>query len=351
MSTRVHFLKANHGDSILISHASGDQTFNLLIDGGPGKAFKHGPSLRHKGDLCLVLDDIKKKNQNIDLLILTHVDDDHIGGLIRGFEASGYLSAMVKKIWFNSSKIITDYFNHAQIEENDIFLQTKSPDTSVQQGINLEHLLEEHGCKRAPIVIAGQVLEEGPFKFTILSPSEQKLKKLLTIWPTQETDPETSEARTDYSLGLAEILIEDTFTGDTSIANGSSIAFMLEVDGKRALFLGDAHDALIIESLKNLDYSESNQLEVDFVKISHHGSKFNTSEDFLRLIKTKKFIISTDGQKNGLPNKKTIARLLKIHSESKIYFNYESILSKIPLPEESPYFSEHLFFLNESIEL
>ncbi|MFB1050917.1 ComEC/Rec2 family competence protein [Paraliobacillus sp. JSM ZJ581] len=64
---KVHFINVGQGDSILIQTP---EQKNILIDGGP-------PSASRK-----VLNYLKKQNvQELDLLIATHPDIDHIGGL------------------------------------------------------------------------------------------------------------------------------------------------------------------------------------------------------------------------------------------------------------------------------
>lgn len=338
MSISIRILKAKHGDSIFISYCTDESVFNILIDGGPSATFKSGPSDRIKGDLCLLLDELKNKGELIDLLILTHIDDDHIAGLLKAFKAQDYLQKMVKSVWFNSSKLITDHFNEKEIPQNNIYINSISPTTSVQQGKNLETLLEEIGCKRASLIIAGQVIDIGPFKFRILSPNQEKLRKLLCIWPVDESSAVTASANTDYSLTLKKILENDRFIKDTSIANGSSIAFILEMDSRKLLFLGDSHEDVVISELAALGYNSNNKLEVDFVKISHHGSQYNTSNNLLAYIKSDKFIISTNGKRHGLPDKRTIARILK-NSSGKICFNYESVCKSILLPEEEEFYS------------
>jgi beta-lactamase superfamily II metal-dependent hydrolase len=350
MTIRVRLLRANHGDCILVSHESADGTFNLLIDGGNPATFRHGPRLRYDGELCVVLDEIKKMNQVIDLAILTHIDDDHIGGLIRAFETSGYLQDLVKAIWFNSSKYVTDYFSHDEIPENDVRLSDVSPDTSAQQGKALEDLLEDIGCERRAIVKAGQVISQGPFTFRILSPNESDLRKLLRVWPYDGEAPETTGKETDHSLSFDEIWADDEFKEDVSFTNGSSIAFIAEADGKSMLFLGDAHDKTVVESLKSLDFSSEKKLSVDLVKISHHGSQHNTSTEFLEMIEAKKFLISTDGSRHGLPDKRTIARILSYSEEGLIYFNYSCVIESLLLPSEISSYSCRLHSLTEKIE-
>lgn len=77
----------------------------------------------------------------MDLVILTHIDDDHINGLIKAFEDTEYLPQLVKAIWFNSSRLITHHFKVPEISENNILLADDSPLTSVQQEKILKNCL------------------------------------------------------------------------------------------------------------------------------------------------------------------------------------------------------------------
>ncbi|QKJ66832.1 MBL fold metallo-hydrolase [Deefgea piscis] len=351
MGISVQVLHANHGDCILISHQVDQATFNVLIDGGDTKTFKYGPRLKYNGHLCNILDQIKGRKEHIDLAILTHIDDDHIGGLLRAFEEQGYLQDMVKRVWFNSSKKITQYFDHSEISENNVYLRNISPETGIKKGKELELLLDEIECKREPIIISGQVLEVGPFTFKILSPNKANLEKLLCVWPCEGRTSETAGAQNDHSLSFEEILAVDDFCGDPSKTNGSSIGFIVEADEKAMLFLGDAHDKTIVESLQNLRYSREKKLHVDLVKISHHGSQYNTSPEFLAMIEAKNYLISTDGLHHGHPDKRTIARIINSNPNAVISFNYVRPIKSLLLPQEYDKFSDQLQLLTNRIKL
>ncbi|MFU1525308.1 ComEC/Rec2 family competence protein [Aeromonas hydrophila] len=344
MSIIVRVLKANHGDCILVSH----EGFNLLIDGGTSATFSHGLRQRYAGALREVLDELKNSRQHIDLAILTHIDDDHIHGLIKAFEKPGYLGQLVKLIWFNSSRLITQSFNIPDIAENNIILANDSPETSIQQGKDFETLLDEIGCERAPLIMAGQVYEVGPFTLKILSPERRQLERLLHKWPTEVESGETSSHGNDYHLSLNEIWAEDKFEHDPSIYNGSSIAFILEADDKKMLFLGDAHDQVVADNIRSLGYSDSNKLKLELVKISHHGSQYNTSSEFLSLLDSPCYVISTNGSKRGLPNKRTIARIIKSTSGN-VHFNYSNVITPLLLDNEVEEYSSRLKVLNDEL--
>jgi beta-lactamase superfamily II metal-dependent hydrolase len=349
MGIIVRILQAKHGDCILVSYEGALSTFNLLIDGGTSTTFKYGPRQRYQGPLSNLLDDLKEKQQHVDLAILTHIDDDHIHGLIKAFEKPDYLGQLVKSIWFNSSRLITRHFKVSDIPENNILIPDNSPETSTSQGNDLEELLDEIGCKRAPLIMANKVYEVGPFTLTVLSPDRSQLEKLLHKWPTETEPAETSSHSNDYRLSLNEIWEEDHFENDPSVYNGSSIAFILEADGKKMMFLGDAHDHVVVKNLRALGYSEINKLKLEIVKISHHGSQYNTSNEFLSLIDSPYYVISTDGKKHGLPNKRTIARIIN-STEGKILFNYSEVITPLLLADEAKSYSSRLEALGDEIK-
>lgn len=350
MGVSVRVLEANHGDCILVSYEGASGTTNILIDGGTSTTFRHGPRQRYDGALCRALDDLKSKGQSIDLAVLTHIDDDHIHGLIKAFETPGYLCDLVKSIWFNSSRLITQHFGAPEIPENNVLLTDDSPETSVRQGKELETLLCEIGCNRTPLILSGQVHTVGPFTLQVLSPGRVQLERLLHKWPSEVESGATAAHDNDYGLSLEEIWTKDEFEQDSSVYNGSSIAFLLEVDNTKMLFLGDAHDHVIVESLKELGFSESNKLHLDLVKVSHHGSQYNTSSEFLSLLQSSRYVISTNGLRHGLPNKRTIARIIK-ETDGQICFNYSSVIGPLLLEHEVKDYASRLEVLDGEFQL
>ena len=64
------------------------------------------------------------------------------------------------------------------------------------------------------------------------------------------------------------------------------IDFFSKRNNSNFLFMGDGHIDEIINGLKSHGYNENNPLIVDFVKLSHHGSRKNISTEFLSIIKS-----------------------------------------------------------------
>lgn len=326
MSFQIKILKAAHGDCVFIRGIFEEGIpRNILIDGGPSKAYKYR---QYKGELLKELEQIKSSNQVVDLLILSHVDDDHIGGLLSGFKSDGLLAQLTKKVWFNSGKLIFEYFEKEPDNSNLIAMNNNDSAsdgfTSIGQGVTFESYLEAKNIWDKNLILEGQEKIEFGIKFSFLSPTEEKLKKLLVKWEKERPESLTSSRNTDYDKTFSELLDSDEFQDDNSIHNGSSIAFIFEYGERRILLLGDAHDSVVVESLKNrIESGESNKFEL--VKLSHHGSKYNTSTDFLNLIDCDNYVVSTDASKHGLPNKTTLARIYASNPKANVFFNYPEI--------------------------
>ena len=96
----IKFLKANNGDSILISfHDSEEVKRNILIDGGMPQTY-YNSGQNNNGDLYYTIEDIKTRGESIDLLVLTHIDEDHIGGILKWIEFDEEAHQIIKKVCF-----------------------------------------------------------------------------------------------------------------------------------------------------------------------------------------------------------------------------------------------------------
>lgn len=324
--TELNILPAYNGDSILIK--TYDSKYNeiiILIDGGTPSTFEY--SLKKH----------LKETSKIDLLILTHIDNDHIGGLTNFFKNSLINKIEIGEIWYNQPDIE--------------FYEPKSDKAliSVPQAEDWKNLIRE---KKKDVVIKEITTDNNTInikglEFIILSPTSEIKKKLYEVWLKERNKPKEQELKSlistikpSYSKSLEE-LNEIEFKPKNSIKNdiynSSSIAFLLKCFDLSILLLADSRAEVIFENLKNLGFSKTKPLEVDFFKISHHGSLNNTSQELLSLIKSNNYIISTNGgtSNHKHPSRETIARIVckKNRSEEilNIYTNYslDSLKSRI----------------------
>lgn len=324
MKLKIKILDAFNGDSFIISIYEDNTVKNIIVDGGISKTYIR--ELRSEIELII------SKKQCIDLLFITHVDNDHIGGIIALFEDEEIDKSIVKRVIYNSALTLSKYFNtqYDALREIDINKISKR-EMSYEQGKTLEaellnyNLLEDKPIKTFDKIKLGNAI------ITILSPQEEDLKRLNKKWKKETSyKTEASADNNDYGKLIKDLLIEDKFLKDKSIANISSISFLLEYGRFKILMLADSRSDIIVKSLKKLGYSKDKKIEADYVKLPHHGSKNNLNYDLLEIIECTKYIISTDGSIFNHPDKITLSRIINTFNNVEFYFNsliYKEIFS------------------------
>ncbi|MEZ7506057.1 ComEC/Rec2 family competence protein [Flavobacterium sp. Arc2] len=331
---KIKFLKAYNGDSILISLQDTDGSDkNILIDGGIKKTYKTDKGSKGKpefGELKIIIDTIRNNNKFIDLLIITHIDEDHIGGIIKWFNDDENAFKLIKEVWFNSGKGIATFLKQSENKDLEHLINSdKTTLTSIDQGIDFSEYITEKGILFTDIILQANELRRFGYDFKILSPNKTKLELLLKEWKIKEPNLNTASKPNDYAKTIKEHLANDIFLEDNAYPNGSSIAFILKKEEDNFLFLGDSHPSVIVEGLNNFNYCEDNKLIAKFVKVSHHGSKGNTSIELLKCINSKNFMVSTNGSGDQHPHKQLLSRLIKEKEDCNIYFNYKERMEMI----------------------
>ncbi len=326
MKVTIKILQVLSGDAITINYPGPDGQYrNIFIDGGFAGTYRRTLKKEISG--------LVKKKQDIDLFVITHVDQDHIGGVlsfIKDFRGRD----PVKEYWFNWSAYGPGF------PEDD-------PKVSISQGISLRDYLQEQGRLKAEFIHSqNQPVDLHGARLTLLSPDPVSLRKFREYWDKEEKKKffqPISAKGPDYHGSIAELAAEK-FEEDNRLANRNSIAFLFQFKGKKVLFLADAHPSVVRESLENMGYSPDNKLKADYVKISHHGSKYNTDDLLTRYLDCSDFIVSANGMnKHYLPHKEAFARILtnpdRGDKKIRFIFNYnnETLRSIFSREEQETY--------------
>jgi ribonuclease BN (tRNA processing enzyme) len=306
MGIEFEFFEAGCGDSILVSTYEGT---NILIDGGLVKTYKK--SIQRK------LSKLKSLNK----VIVTHIDNDHICGII-ALVKDNARRKKIEELWFNSCDVIK--------------ISEANKEVGTGQSLLLEKLLLKYKVNyRSDIYLSDNnhysISED--ITLTLLSPQKEDLEALKIELKNDESKycngKKTGEIASKKCSDNRDIdEIGSIETKDKSINNKTSIAFILDYKNeKKFLFLADAHIDIINNSLRKIGFSKDKRLKVDFVKLSHHGSKNNIDNDFLDLVDTDRFVTLTDCSKFEHPDKETYSLILKHPLRSKnieFIFNYKS---------------------------
>lgn len=325
------FLKAQNGDSTIIHYKddSGVER-NIIIDAGLDATY-FDPATNTFGDLKTEIEAIKTRKESIDLLILTHIDNDHICGFLKLFQMDTQIPGYIKKVWFNSGKLIAEKLKE---EENKLLaIKIQKPgivNTGATEGVDFEDFLLKYNFWERELILSGQTHLIDDAKFEILGPTIPQLRKLLKEYHDKtQDDVYTAGTGNDWLTDIATFIHEEgpkyKFVQDNSVKNGSSISFTLTLKGKKFIFLGDAHPNPVAEALANLGYTANQPLEAEFLKVSHHGSKANNNENLLAAVTTENYLISTNSAAHGHPHKRTLARIIAKNPDAIFHFNYENV--------------------------
>lgn len=87
---KIKVIKAFDGDCILISFLDSDEKVkNILVDGGTHRTYSR--------NLKPILQCVQDKEESIDLLVITHIHDDHIGGIVEFYQDIDFNKDLIKK--------------------------------------------------------------------------------------------------------------------------------------------------------------------------------------------------------------------------------------------------------------
>lgn len=344
MCSSIKVFPAANGDCFLVKIKIGTNYKYILIDGGKGVLCHQKLKEEFKY--------LEENQQQLDLLVLTHIDDDHIAGILKLYQDNKINTSIINKVWFNSGALISSEFSNQVATNREIPLAPLSRKMSVRQGVTLEKRMQASSSWYQKLIFSGQKHLLDDIEIYILSPDVETLKDLNSKWEDEIKKMNAKKAQkrkmsfvTDYHKNFDELCAE-TFEEDKSVFNRSSIAFLLKYKDYKILMLGDSHPSIIITSLKELGYSEKNKLKVNVMKVSHHGSKKNTCNELLNMLDCTNFIVSTDGSKHGLPNKQSLARIVRAMGKPvNFYFNYSS-MNKVFSQEEREKYNITCHYLN-----
>ena len=339
MLLTLEALNAEEGDCLLLHCGTKAEPHHVLIDGGPRATFANTlmPRLRELRELH-ALDDAE--SLPIALAVLSHIDADHIDGLVAMFEELRAVEErnqpppfQIQGLWYNGFDDVVGNREVASIESlaasasaspavrafiagtkmgqalRDVTRRLGIPVNPGFQGLALgrkqgrkqeERIFVMRTADKAPRIASGD-LSLGGLTLTVLSPMAKELEDFEKSWDTYLKQ----QAKKKGKGGAAAVGV------DRSPTNLSSITLLAEAGGKRLLLTGDARASQILDGLRVAGaLADDKPCVVDVFKLPHHGSERNSTPELYQRVHAKHYVICANG-KHGNPDRPVLDMIWK----------------------------------------
>ncbi len=312
----IEMLPAQRGDCLWLTYGELPDLHHVLIDGGPSETI---PTL--VPELERRLKALPGRSNRVELLVVTHIDTYHIQGIVSLLSDHARVK-LFRDVWFNGFEHLGgDTLGAPDGERLTAALQTQPSRWNKAFG-GAAVVVPESG--QLPVVKL-----RGGLELTLLSPTPASLARLAPKWqkeceragliPGKGAAVPRSQQRDDL-LGLdLDAAAARTFRGDRAEPNGSSIVFVASYGGKSVLCGADAHAGILETSLDRLGPGPH---RFTAVKINHHASKANTSRALLERIRSKHWLVSTDGARFHHPHVETLGRIVVTQDKPVFHLNH-----------------------------
>ena len=309
---KLHIIQAKQGDCMILEYGMQAKPKYILIDGGPATIYK----THLRGELRK----IKKAGGKLDLVVLSHVDDDHVHGLLdltaelqRQRDDGAPETISIDTLWHNSysqtmgDEIEARFRQIMEVEDagplGDIMGASDTSARNISQGDRLTEAAAALGIPINPCTLEQPICVDDalvPITFDnlrlhVVGPTNKNLEKLRKEWLAWLKGRE--KRAQDRDLVMAE---EAAIKADDKAPNLSSIMLFAEAAGRTILFTGDGHCDDLLQGLGQAGLlSAEGKLHVDVLKLPHHGSARNITKEFLKTVTADKYVISANGDNNN----------------------------------------------------
>lgn len=363
---RLTAFQSDHGDCLLLTNTAG--TRRILIDGGVSASYtEHVAAAMGKlGAAKKALDVVYISHIDQDHIggVLKMLDDE-AAWRVHEFQKKNKNKAskppavprppVVREIWHNAF--------HEQLEDNagpiEDALAAVAP---ILAGSDLEDIRAEALRQSDLITSIGEAIRVsrrispkqlniplnprsdgklmmqrkhqqpipiGDLSITVIGPTAADLKALQDDWNTwlrsakgkaQLKKLQNAARRDEERLGasefdglLASLRLQAEMFGDpaeVTVPNLASLTLLVE-DGTTSLLLtGDARGDQIVDGLKAAGRLEGGAIEVDVLKVPHHGSENNIDSDFVEAVIARDYVFCGNGS-SGNPNIDVIGMMFR----------------------------------------
>ena len=318
-------LQANDGDCLILHYqkTAAGTPVRVLIDGGSAGVYNTVLKPR--------IDQLRgKKPLDLRMVMTSHIDSDHITGVLDLFKALAQQRedgkeefCRIQTLWHNSFEKL-HAGKPAAVQSATVAASldgvvpprglehfTAAVVASVPQGNQLRKAAVQlgvpinQGAGGDPVAAPAKGQKIIPIAdgltFTLLAPNAVQLKRLKEAFETAKAE----HGANDEAVG-ADYL-------NNTVPNMSSIVVIAEASGARGkkirmLLSGDARGDVLLESLQLAGLMDKGHCHFDLMKVQHHCSSHSTTQDFFEKVTADHYVISGNG-KHDIPHADALAWL------------------------------------------
>jgi hypothetical protein len=317
----LHTIQAGFGDCLLVEARSAGSTRYILIDGGPGGTYEHlRPALaRLAADRAIV-----------DLAVLSHIDNDHVTGLLELLHEMGdpvrsktaIELPRIARLWHNS---FAQAVGSAELEPAVRAALASAAKASIAMpalGMVMRGVAEGDALRASAIelgiptndsfadkhvLVGAKPLVLDDLVIHVVGPSASILDRLRDVWLKWLAKHRTRGIAGEGPLAVA---------ADQSVPNLSSIVMLAVMDGRSLMLTGDARGDHILDGMREAGLLDKDgRRHVSVLKMPHHGSSRNASREFLTALTADVYVFSADGR-YGNPDHQALADVVEVAHET-----------------------------------
>ncbi len=364
---RVRVFRSDKGDCLLLQSKSGK---TVLVDGGMASSFRD-----HVQPALAAL-----KPARLDLVYVSHIDSDHIGGVLELFRWRASLAKKfplaITDLWHNGfphraavtysalekSADILDGGSHARVRE--MGRELRAVAYSVREAVELQAHASASvrlnrptggGLMLVPRKGAGKLVPLGSLRLQVIGPFEADLAKLKSEWnawlkKNKKKVDEIEKTVRPFSAGgsstkalnaknaqrLYDALVPNVAFAATKLGrraavttpNLASLMLLVKEGGTSLLLTGDGHCEDLLRGLEACGaLKPKGKLHVTVLKVQHHGSKNNIDQAFCDRVSADHYLFCGNG-KHQNPHLKVVELVAGSRAKSpgafKFWFNSNS---------------------------